>query len=333
MSALANDLENLRYAPLFNGSSQLQMNWLTHDLIVHDFMPEGRFFVTIYHSHPYSELLVIAAGRGRLELEGEDAVEIGAGSLIYINQGILHKIVSSADCPLQTYLTSFSLEPRPIVEKITQEWAEDERRVIEVMEKNRFKVVQDDGTCLHEISHIMESIPTRKLGELVIIKNHMSSLVMSAFQQFTRLPIREDFESALHAVPTLSASRILSYIQDHFTENISVTSVAEALHYSQRQCQRVIRNNLGISFTDLLTDFRLSYGKKLLCETDYSIEQIAELTGFKSGKSFSRMLRERDGITPYRYRKESGRPAPKPKLGSNAEPGETTVEEPAPQKY
>lgn len=70
----------------------------------------------------------------------------------------------------------------------------------------------------------------------------------------------------------------------------------------RRPC--VIQDSLGVSFSDYLTDLRLSYAKDLICSTNHSIEEIAERSGFKNGKSFSRLFRQREGITPYRYRKE-----------------------------
>jgi len=135
---------------------------------------------------------------------------------------------------------------------------------------------------------------------------------MSAFQSFTRLPVRLDFEDILLNAPALSTSTITKYIRDHFTEDITLTSVSESLFYSPRQCQRIIQDSLGISFSNYLTDLRLTYAKTLLGSTNYSIEKIAECSGFKNGKSFSRLFQEHEGITPYRYRKEQTKKENKP---------------------
>lgn len=295
----------LQLTAFFDGSSQLQMNWLTHNLIIHDFVPEGRLFVSVHHAHPSLELLVVISGDGLLEAEGVEPIPIHFGSLVFVDRDVNHKVTSTSQPPLQTYLVAFELEPRTQTEKIARGWAEDERRVISAVLNAPVHVVQDNGNCMLALNEVISCIQTKRLGELVIIKNHMSSLVMCAFQQFAKLPPRGDFVNTLRSTPTLSTSRIVKYVQEHFTEKITIASVAEALHYSQRQCQRVICNNLGISFTDLLTDFRLSYGKELLVTTDESIERIAEMAGFKSGKSFSWTLREREGVTPYRYRKQA----------------------------
>ena len=295
------------YTCPFDTSSQLQLSWLAYDLIVHDFVPERNFFVDIYHAHPFLELLYVESGKGQLLVEGAPPEPMEEGSVLFVNAGVSHKLQGDLTDMPQTYLTAFTLQPREQIDKISREWAEDEKQVVDAVLQAPFLIVQDDGSCGQEIKNIIASASTRKLGELVIIKNHLSNLVMHAFQQFTRFPARDDFDDILTGIPSLSTSRILGYIQNHFTENISVNSMAEQLHYSPRQCQRVIRHNLGVCFSDLVTDLRLTYGKQLLRTTDDSVEKIAELAGFTSSKSFSHLLRERDGVTPYRYRKENSK--------------------------
>lgn len=288
----------------FSTSAQLHLHWLSAEITVYDFAPEGEYLVSIYHSHKFMELLVIQSGKGTMDLGGKPLIQLESGTLVFINKNISHKLESDPAQPLRTYLISFMLAPCAPAEKVPPQWIEDEKLIINKILGSECLNAKDDCGCMHELDHILQSSTTHNLGELVKIKNYMSNLIMSAFQSFTCLPVRPDFEDILLNAPTMSASRIIRYIRDHFTENITLTSVSESLFYSSRQCQRIIQDSLGVSFSDYLTDLRLSYAKTLLSSTDYSVEEIAECSGFKNGKSFSRLFQEREGITPYRYRKE-----------------------------
>lgn len=288
----------------FDASVQLHLDWLSADITVHDFAPEGEYLVSIYHSHKFMELLLIYSGKGTLFISGESPVSLESGSLVFINKNVSHKLESDPGNPLRTYIISFMLTSRAPVEKVPHQWVEDEMLIISKVLGRDYLYAQDGCGCMHELDHILQSSNTRNLGEFVKIKNSMSSLIMSAFQSFACLPARPDFEDILLNAPAMSALKVIRYIRDHFTEKITLASVSEKLFYSPRQCQRVIQDSLGVSFSDYLTDLRLSYAKDLLCSTNHSIEEIAERSGFKNGKSFSRLFRQREGITPYRYRKE-----------------------------
>lgn len=288
----------------FDASAQLHLNWLSADITVYDFAPEGEFLASIYNSHKFMELLVIQSGKGTMYISGESPVPLESGSLVFINKNISHKLESDPEQPLRTYLISFMLTPRAPFEKVPRQWIEDEMLIIRKILGSDFLCAKDGCGCMHELDHILQSSKTRSLGEFVKIKNCMSNLIMSAFQSFTCLPVRPDFEDILLNAPAMSALRVIRYIRDHFTEKITLASVSESLFYSPRQCQRVIQDSLGVSFSDYLTDLRLSYAKDLLGSTNYSMEEVAERSGFKNGKSFSRLFQQREGTTPYRYRKE-----------------------------
>ena len=48
---------------------------------------------------------------------------------------------------------------------------------------------------------------------------------------------------------------------------------------------------------------RIIHSKELLKNSDYSITQIAHMTGFSSSNYFSQSFKKYTGVTPNRYRK------------------------------
>lgn len=271
---------------------------------MYDFAPESENLFGIDHAHKFMELLVIHSGSGAIILENTAQIELGRGSVVFINKGVMHRLESRSTAKFNAFFVSFVVTPRITTEKIPHEWIDDEKVIITKILNSAFQYVQDNGDCIQALDSVVCSAKTRNVGELVIVKNFMSNLLMSAFQAFARLPQRSDFDNVLHKAPSRNSSRIVKYICDQFREDITLASVSESLFYSPRQCQRIIMDNLRMSFSDYLIDLRLAHAKKLLLNTDLCIEMIAEDTGFKNRRNFSRLFAAHEGITPYRYRKE-----------------------------
>lgn len=108
--------------------------------------------------------------------------------------------------------------------------------------------------------------------------------------------------------------KLILYFLEHYTEDISLESVAKGLGYSRFYISRLISTAFGCNFRTLLANYRISMAQNLLVSGNRSIGQIAEDCGFKNQSSFNRIFLEHCGITPGQYRKKLGPPPEKPTL-------------------
>lgn len=110
------------------------------------------------------------------------------------------------------------------------------------------------------------------------------------------------FDQAAHTTDR-QIKELMIYIHQHYAEKLSVQRLADHIHISKRSCFRLFRENLHMSPTDYLRDYRLRQACGLLANTDSSITEIGYACGLGSasyfGKCFSRAL----GCTPAQYRK------------------------------
>lgn len=67
---------------------------------------------------------------------------------------------------------------------------------------------------------------------------------------------------------------------------------------------RYLLSEQGTSFSELLTDYRCNLAKRLLSETDNSIDEIIYLTGFSEPSPFYRAYKRWTGMTPVAYREQ-----------------------------
>lgn len=96
--------------------------------------------------------------------------------------------------------------------------------------------------------------------------------------------------------------RIISYVEENYTEDITLHTVAESLAYEYHYLSRVLRENLHIRFRTLVNQYRCERAKELITETDLPLSDIALACGFQNIRSFNRAFLEITGSTPSRIR-------------------------------
>lgn len=94
------------------------------------------------------------------------------------------------------------------------------------------------------------------------------------------------------------ASRILQYVEENYSENISVESMAKDLGYSYDYVSKTLNKNFCVSFNVLCNQFRCEKALQLIRDTNLSITEIASVSGFQSIRSFNRIFKETVGFTP-----------------------------------
>lgn len=96
---------------------------------------------------------------------------------------------------------------------------------------------------------------------------------------------------------------ILSYIQSHYRENITLDDLAKNVNINRFTISKLINQHLNSTFTNLINQYRLLDACQLLKNSSISILEVSERVGYGSLNSFNRNFLERFGITPKEFRK------------------------------
>ncbi len=97
--------------------------------------------------------------------------------------------------------------------------------------------------------------------------------------------------------------QIKQYIENHFTEDISLYSSSENVHLSPSYISRIFKKSTGCNFVEYLTTVRINKAKELLANTNIKVYEVAEMVGYKSTKHFSMVFKGQVGVTPLNYKK------------------------------
>lgn len=97
----------------------------------------------------------------------------------------------------------------------------------------------------------------------------------------------------------------MSYLFSHFQEELTLSSVAEALGVNKYTLSKVFSGTFHTNFNQYLNEIRLNYAASLLESTDRTITDIYLEAGFESQRTFNRTFLHKYNRTPSEYRKMS----------------------------
>ncbi len=83
----------------------------------------------------------------------------------------------------------------------------------------------------------------------------------------------------------------------------SVSAIVALYPYSTSYICRTFKQHYGMPINNFFNIKKIEYAKTLLLTTDYSIEQICEITGFNSAPYFCRLFKKITGGTPSSIRR------------------------------
>ncbi len=96
---------------------------------------------------------------------------------------------------------------------------------------------------------------------------------------------------------------VISHIQEHFAEDLTLDSLVRQFAVSRTNLCREFKRYTGFTFKKYVLTLRISHAKQLLAQTSLSVEETAARSGFHDTAHFVQMFKQTVGVTPLKYRK------------------------------
>jgi AraC family transcriptional activator of pobA len=102
-------------------------------------------------------------------------------------------------------------------------------------------------------------------------------------------------------------AEVFGFIEERYRERISLKDVARAVSLSRGHLTTVVRRKTGRTVQEWISERRMAEARRLLVETDLSVEEVGRRVGYGESGYFVRSFRRTHGSTPLGWRR-AGRP-------------------------
>lgn len=254
----------------------------------------------ICHWHEDLEFIYIWEGHMEYYVNGE-IVRLCPGEGLFVNARQLHYGFSGdgTDCIyLCTLLNPVLLGGNAYLESLVQQvtehpqWAFVHLRQEMPWQKRILSLLQELYDCYIE----------RADGFELMVEALYFQIIACLYGQRPPVQIGKEERMVNNQLSTLK--EMLSVIQYHYMESLTLTEIASAGHLSSSACCRLFHKYLSRTPIEFLTEVRLNQSCILLETTSLSMTQIAVQVGFGGSSYFAERFRRQYGCSPSACRKK-----------------------------
>jgi AraC family transcriptional regulator, transcriptional activator of pobA len=141
----------------------------------------------------------------------------------------------------------------------------------------------------------------RRDGYREAVLSHLTLLLV----ELSRLAADVAGDLRLRDEPLLA--EVFGFIEERYRERISLKEVAQAVSLTPGHLTTIVRRKTGRTVLEWISERRMAEARKLLVQTDLTIEEVGRRVGYIDAGYFVRSFRRTHGTTPLGWRR-AGRP-------------------------
>lgn len=294
----------------------------------------GSFLINAVHSEDeyFNKLVSHAKEEAVLDSFSISLLHTGLKSIqdSYIEAISVHEYQKDHDIAYMSYSElisstrqntyQYTLEENMMLQKALKEGEGEKAKAIvnKVIERNRengvspktlrFLLFSISGTIIRTInsldSHYSEGVPEIKFPPILQSLNFQKSLSgVEEIIDVTCYSIKAMLPSADASSETYQIyKKVLSYIHDNCSNAMmNVSSIADNFDISIAYLSRIFKKYYGSNISEYITNYRLDKAKELLSEGE-KVNDVVDKCGFGSLRTFARVFKTVEGITPGQYK-------------------------------
>ena len=100
-------------------------------------------------------------------------------------------------------------------------------------------------------------------------------------------------------------AEVFRFVEERYRERVSLKDVARAVSLTPGHLTTVVRRKTGRTVVEWIAERRLAQARRLLVETDLSVEEVGHRVGYNDPVYFVRSFRRAHGTTPLGWRRAS----------------------------
>ncbi|MCI1721733.1 MAG: helix-turn-helix domain-containing protein [Lachnospiraceae bacterium] len=250
-----------------------------------------------WHWHDEIEVIYVSSGTLNVHVPGSSYL-LSAGGCLAVSSGVLHSAEAKPQCKLRCLVFS------PLLITGSQDSVYAKKYLNPLLSNPAFRAYVFDSDTesmpIRDFTEAFDALASDAPDFEFTVREHLSSLCCFLSHSFKHNP---EAAPAGRSEDNVRLQKMIGYIQEHYTEDISLEQVAGAADIGERECLRCFKRTIQLSPMQYLLKYRIMQGADcLLAAPSDSISEISIACGFESPSNFSMLFKRFLGCTPREYR-------------------------------
>lgn len=254
----------------------------------------------MFHNHNFFELAFVYRGACRNKLKNYE-IALNQGDLLLLNPHAVHCLCTDSDedvvfnflFPVSLFDSAFlGLLPDNPISDFFMDYFYQTRTGEDF-------IVVNAGPG-EELVRLLERLIVEYHEKL---PGYETILRAGLAQVFVHMARR--YAEKLRDLPLQHASRVVRGLMLYVTRNAATVTLSDAareLNYTEKHLSRLMKRELGLSFTQFVRRQRLQYAAELLTKTNLNIEEVIHMVGYTNVSHFYDLFQKQFDMTPAAYR-------------------------------
>ncbi|WP_147423855.1 helix-turn-helix transcriptional regulator [Cohnella endophytica] len=250
------------------------------------------------------ELLYVQEGHITAYL-GEEEYALSTGELLFIGAGVSHRLAIGSNRALFLgihfdFFDEFDIvaDQDIIVKHPDADQAEFCREAV-ISGQERYSthpIFVPSPEIVRSMERVIGEFESGKPGYEAVCKGMMIDILIQLLRSRT-------MESFRIASARERLQPVIDWIEGHYSQDCSNQTLAKLMNLHEDYLGKQFKNVFNISLNKFVQSIRHREAKRLLRQSDRTVEQIGQTVGYDDIHYFSRTFRRWEGMSPREYRR------------------------------
>lgn len=262
-------------------SNSISPETLTSKLLYVSYSEYNHDWLSLLHTHKFSEMFYVINGKGKFQVE-QEYYEITKDDFLIVNPNVLHTEYSDPDFPLEYIIIG--------VENLSFTFSQKKDHTV-------FHCTNQQKELLYFMNSMMYELQKKEV-QYEEVCQHMLDVLIIKLMRIANFTFQITSSSKINH----ECLKLKQYMDSCYSQDITLDSLASISHLNKYYLSHVFKQYFGCSPINYLCQVRLNAAQELLESTDYSISDIAQICGFSSQSYFAQSFLKCFKETPRSYR-------------------------------
>lgn len=259
-----------------------------------------------WHWHDELEIIIINNGRANVLVDNIQ-VEMNAGQVLLINQGVLHSIrpIENEKC------TFYSMIFHPTLLFGYGQTYFSTKFLTPIISSPSLKCLKlDESVPWQErlIDHVNNAIAanlTQKFGYELVTKAELCLFWAGILEHHTPTEVSAQDTPNENVADSKRVKEAILYVEKHHMEAITLDDIAASIHVSKSECCRCFKRTLHLTPIEYVMKYRIFEATRKIKRGDpeaKSISALAMSVGFNNASYFNKLFKKYVQCTPSQYK-------------------------------